>query len=154
MPTSKLNFTVNVPTTSLPFTVGNIYIGDAFNNLISTPISLSSFTYTTTPVTQTLLANKRYGLISITITTQAYYIRYEYYYSSNSASYTFGADRWYYVASPSETSPSMLSHCLFMSNESTPRLLCGVYEGASSNSQASTDAIIPTALVYFPFPSQ
>ena len=77
MPTSKLNFTVNVPTTSLPFTVGNIYIGDAFNNLISTPISLSSFTYTTTPVTQTLLANKRYGLISITITTQAYYIRYE-----------------------------------------------------------------------------
>ena len=152
MPTSKLNFTVNVPSLSLPFIVGNIYVGSAFNNLVSTPISPSEFTYTSSTYTQTIQANKYYGIISILVDTPAYYIRYEYFASPTSSSYVVNGGRWYKVVTLNALPEGMsvLSHCLFMSNETTPRLLCGVYDGSYTGSNASFDAIIPRTLVDIP----
>lgn len=151
MPTSKLNFTVNVPQTTLPLTVGNIYIGNAFNNLITTPILPSDFIYASQNESQTIQASKYYGIISILVDTPAYYIRYEYY-AGTSSSYTINAGRWYKILILDSLPSGMtaLSHCLFMSNENNPRLLCGMYDSSDTRSSTSVDAIISRTLVDIP----
>ena len=159
MPTSKLNFTVNVPQTTLPYTVSQFRVGSSFNALLEDVILPSAFTYTSVPYSASVQANKYHIIISITEDTSAYYLNMDYRYSTSSGTMVAPAGSYYFYHS-FDSLPSgitSLTQCLAFSTGDAPVLLGGFIDedtiSSVSNVSYLKSSVIPKNLVNIPLPN-
>lgn len=138
----EYKFTVNVPSSNLPFDCTNFVCIESENGETSYPLLPSEFTYTTTDLNPTFSA--RSHIILINSINAGWIINYEASQGSSSFSFTIPAGSWYAHFVPTNL-PTGVSRLPFLfCNDAQGRMLAGIYDGSTTTSnQLHAYAIVP-----------